>query len=800
MGGSGMASAASRRGRPAAARAGRPWPAGLPVPLTPLVGRRREVAEVRALVAGSRLVTLTGPGGVGKTRLAIEAGAGLAGSFGDGCDLVDLSAVPDPGSLLGAVCMTLGVEERDQDGLAERLARILRPQHRLVILDNCEHLASACAALSASLLGTCPRLAILATSRQRLGVPGETTWRVPSLGFPPPGPLPLLSQLESFDAVALFVARAREVRAGFAIGSDDVAAVISICSQLDGIPLALELAAARAGALGVGEIADRLGGRLELLASTADGAARHRTLRASVEWSCQLLTVAELALFRRLAVFAGGWTLDAAEAVCAATPVRAQDAACLLASLVDKSLIQVEWSAAGTRYRLLEAVKVVAAEQLAEAGELVGSRARHAEYFADVGERSAALLLAPDQARWARRLDAERDNLRAARRWCTEDPARSDVGLRLASGLWEYWQVRGMLDEGIEWLRDSLCRAAGPVHARAAALNGLGVLSQISGDLEGGTRCFRESISLYEQADDLACLSRAWAHLGAACTNAGDRPGSAQAIERSLALARGSAAPWHVAFALFMSGYVAAAWDDVALAVTHLRESAEMFAQIGDRRGVAYSQVGLGGCLVRQGDWPGSLSMLREAIQIFDAFREPWAVLYGISQLTAAVASSGDWRQVAFLLGVADTLSERIGGQLQPPMQTAADAAAGQADAALGAETEQHRHAGRVVGRSDGVAAALWPGQAAARTPPDSEPRLTRRELEVATLIAEGLTNRQIGGRLVIAERTVDAHVSRVLAKLGCASRAQIAAIIAARDAVHPPASMAVLPRRVADP
>src|SRR5215469_1125255 len=307
MGGSGTASAASRRGRPAAGRAGRPWPAGLPVPLTPLVGRRREVADVRALVAGSRLVTLTGPGGVGKTRLAIEAGAGLAGSFGDGCDLVDLSAVPDPGSLLGAVCMTLGVEERDQDGLAERLARILRPQHRLVILDNCEHLASACAALSASLLGTCPRLAILATSRQRLGVPGETTWRVPSLGFPPPGPLPLLSQLESFDAVALFVARAREVRAGFAIGTDDVAAVISICSQLDGIPLALELAASRAGALGVGEIADRLGGRLELLASTADGAARHRTLRASVEWSCQLLTVAELALFRRLAVFAGGW-------------------------------------------------------------------------------------------------------------------------------------------------------------------------------------------------------------------------------------------------------------------------------------------------------------------------------------------------------------------------------------------------------------------------------------------------------------------------------------------------------------
>lgn len=438
------------------------WPAGLPVPLTRLVGRERELAEVARLVAADRLVTLVGAGGVGKTRLAIEVAAAVSADFGDGAVLIDLSAVPGAALLPEAVAVALGVEEHGDAGLEVRLIRVLAGQRRLVVLDNCEHLRAACADLAATLLGSCPQVAVLATSRERLGVPGEVTWRVPSLTFPWPEHPPAPDDLNSFEAIALFAERAQAARPDLRIGAGEMAAICSICFRLDGIPLALELAAARSGALSLAEIASRLTGRFGLLAGSRVGPPRHQTLRASVEWSCQLLSEAERLLFARLGVFVGGWELVAAEAVCGAPPLSENQVAALLAGLADKSLVHVEAAATGSRYRLLEVIRAFAGERLHEGGELEELRARHAGYYAEVAERAAPMLLGPGQAAWARRLDQETGNLRAARSWCGEDPARAALGLRLASGLWEYWHIRGYLAEGTRWLEEALGAGGGP--------------------------------------------------------------------------------------------------------------------------------------------------------------------------------------------------------------------------------------------------------------------------------------------------------------------------------------------------
>ena len=429
-------------------------------------------------MADNRLVTLVGSGGVGKTRLAIEEAASLAPRFADGVNLVDLSEVPDPTLLWATVARAVGVEEKADAGLAQQLTRVLWPQSRLLVLDNCEQLLAETAAVAMQLLSGCPRLWILATSREGLGVPGEVIWRVPSLTFPWPGHQPSLDEIEGFGAMALFAERARAARPGLVIGTADIAPLSSICFRLDGIPLALELAAARVSALSIREIADRLDDRFMLLSRTVGAPARHQTLRASVDWSHQLLSQAEQALFRRLAVFTGGWSLSAAEEVGAGPPVGHGQAARLLAGLVDKSLVQAEDSVTGTRYRFLEAVKAFALEQLVASGELEEVRARHGTYFADLGERVASRLHGRDQALWASRLDQDQANFRAASQWCAADPARAVHDLRMAAGLWEYWLIRGLIREGAAWLEDALQRVPGPPRDASRRTRRIGPLHQ----------------------------------------------------------------------------------------------------------------------------------------------------------------------------------------------------------------------------------------------------------------------------------------------------------------------------------
>jgi len=760
------------------------WPAGLPLPLTRLVGRERERAEVARLLAGSRLVTLTGAGGVGKTRLAVEVAAAVAADFADGVVLVELSAVADDALVAGAVARGLGVEDRAVTGIEERLIRVLSGQRRLLVLDNCEHLRAGCADLVMTLLGSCPEVVVLATSRERLGMPGEVTWRVPSLSFPwPEHPLEP-EAMAAFEAVALFAERAQAACPGLRIGAGEMAAISSICFRLDGIPLALELAGARAGALSLAEIADRLTGRFGLLAGgSRAGPARHQTLRASVEWSYQLLSEQERVLFHRLGVFSGGWTLDAAEAVCSAPPLAAEQIAELLAGLADKSLVQADVAGPGSRYRLLEVIRAFAGERLAEAGEPAEMRTRHAEYYAGLAERSAPLLLGPGQHACADRLDQETGNLRAARAWCGEDLARAGTAVRLAAGLWEYWHIRGHLAEGTAWLAQALAPGVGPQQARAAAMMGLGVLVSLQGDHARATDLFTASSEWSRAAGDPHGQARALTFLGNARALSGDPHAAAAAYTRGLALSRDLGDTWLEASALFLSGWAGVLSGDLVDSGSQVATAARLFEEAGDRRGAGYAALALGDCLVRTGKASEALGVLRDGIAVFEELPERWGLLYGASLLAETCGAIGDWPRTAVLLGILASICERTGGRPFPHQQVVLDELASRAAGELGPALQDIREAGRVLGRGDRIIAALWPAAFAPEPATRDGLPLTGRERQIATLIAEGLTNRQIASRLVIAERTVDTHVGRILAKLGCASRAQVAAIITAAAA-----------------
>ncbi len=768
---------------------GRTWPSGLPLPLTTLIGRERDLAEVTALVTGNRLVTLVGAGGVGKTRLAIEAAAAVAAQFADGVDLVDLSGVPDPESVWAAVARSVGVEERAEADLAQRLVAVLRPQKRLLVLDNCEHLLAGCASAATRLLGCCPELRILVTSREGLGVPGGVTCRVPSLTFPWPEHPPSLANLEQFGAVALFAERARAARPDLVIAVTDIAALSAICFRLDGIPLALELAAARMSALSMQEIAGHLDDRFTLLGRTAGGPARHQTLRASVDWSHQLLRPPERALFRRLAVFAGGWSLRAAEVVGSGPPLERNQVVRLLAALVDKSLVQAEDTTTGTRYRLLEAIKTFAHEQLAASGELEDVRARHGCYFADLGAHGATGLHGPDQGHWARRLDQDQANLRAARGWCTEHPARAGLGLKLGSGLGEYWLIRGLLEEGTDWLHEALQQAPGADGARATALTWLAVFTSVRSGFQQGGQLFAESIDLHEQAGDRQGQAQALAIFGFWRANQADHRGAAEAIDRALALAGKSRDRYFAAFALLMGSMTAASSADPALAKARAAESIKLFTEIGERRGAGYARCVLAECLIHEGNPREGLAVLRVCVADFEALLDRWGLLIGTGSAALAHAALGDWSRAAIATGVADSLSERIGGQPGPAVQAPIDAITAKTAAELGTAAVALRDAGRTVGRGDRITAAL--GLAAAPAPAQAPPDLplTRREHEIAELIAAGLSNRQMAERLFIALRTVDTHVAHILAKLGCGNRAQVAALISTRRPPVAPAN-----------
>ena len=504
-------------------RGSKPPPNNLPLQLTSFIGREREVANLRKLLVGeARLATLTGPGGSGKSRLALAAASGMVEGFEDGVWWVGLAPVSDPDLVPQTVASTLGVRERPGRSLTEALVAYLESREVLLLLDNCEHLVEACAALADTLLHACPKLKILATSREALAVAGERSWQVPPLSSPDSRVL-AAGELGRFESVRLFVERARYRRPEFKLNAETAPSVTEVCRGLDGIPLAIELAAARVGALSVAQISDRLGHSLKLLSeSNRTSPERQRTLRAALDWSYELLDEAERKLFGRLSVFAGGFTLEAAEAVGAGDEAESDEVLDLLEHVIDKSLVVAEAGEEDAlRYRLLETVRQYGMEKLAEFGEAGRVRRRHAEYYLALAEEAEPELSGSRQGIWLEQLEAEHDNFRAVLGWALES-GEADLGLRLAGALGEFWHTHGPLSEGRRWLEMCLSEedGASSPYARAKALNEAGWITVFQGD--EGTALLEVSLALFKELGDKAGIASALANLGQAAGLYGD--------------------------------------------------------------------------------------------------------------------------------------------------------------------------------------------------------------------------------------------------------------------------------------
>ena len=598
----------------------------LPVQLTSFIGREGEIAEVRRLIGDNRLLTLTGSGGCGKTRLALQAVAGSREDHPDGVWWVELAPVADAALVPATVLAALGL--RDATGSpVEHLVEYLVEQQLLIVLDNCEHVLGASAELAHSLLSRCPQLAVLATSREPLGVPGEQTWRVPSLA--------------TAEAGALFCDRAERVRPNFRLTDDVAAAVGLICQRLDGIPLAIELAAARIRALNAAQIAAGLDDRFRLLTGGPRTATpRHQTLLASVAWSHELLSPGERALFRRLSVFAGGFTLDAAEDVAAGDGLERLAVLDHLAQLVDKSLVVMDEGGGEARYRLLETIRQYAADRLLDAGETPAVRSRHLDFFCRLAEGAEPRIDAAD-AGFLDALEAELDNLRAAHQWALAGDA--EAALRLAAPLPLFWYQRGHYREGRQRLREAFDAAPGaPAALGARALWGLGHLAFYEGDFAEAYGLAEQSLARAEECNDDRLRARAldllvWMEMWSSTEAARSR------CEGAVELARQAGDEWCLADSLQALGFSYVVQEDHASARPYLEECAKVATRLGNPYFLAWNGGAFGQACLRTGDYAGAIAALEAGIADSRAVGEPDTLTWCLAWLCEAKVAVGDY-------------------------------------------------------------------------------------------------------------------------------------------------------------
>jgi predicted ATPase/DNA-binding CsgD family transcriptional regulator len=809
----------------------------LPAEPNSFVGRERDLAELARLLGDVRALTLCGPGGIGKTRLALRLACDVVPGFPDGAWLVELADTVDPSLVTGRVAAALGVREEPDRPLAETLAVALRPRLLLLILDTCEHVVDACAALVQQLLAGCPGMRVIATSREPLRVRGETVWRVPPLELPAAGDL-TPGELAAHEAVRLFADRAAAVRPGFTLDADNAPAVVRLCRTLDGMPLAIELAAARVGALSVEQIAARLGDRFQLLASGDRTApARQQTLRAAVDWSYGLLTEPEQVLLRRLAVFAG-WNLDMAERVCADEAIPAEQVLDVLAALIDKSLVTLDGELEGdARYRLLDTIREYAAGRLDASGEGPAIRLRHCGYLLQLLEDIVSVAFVRGDPPWPvrvalyRRALAERANYRAALVTCL---SRGDTekGLRLCSGLRSVWVSYGDTTEGANWL-DRFLDGEGdvPPMVRARALMARAELALEQQDYQAADRYAQSGLELCQASGGggavalrvLAVVSlRAGRHEDALATTEAaaeaarrdrddweeglaltvkatimahqGRPDEAQqAFSEALGVLRDNNG-WGVAQALYGFGGLARARGDHAAALRHFRDALALYREIDARPEIARCLLSIGWVALAQRDLQLARSSLTESLQLSLATGQRLPVARGLEAAAVLAAAGGDPVTAVQLHGAALALREAAGhpppARAGPQLDSLLGAAGGQLDQAAvsaliahGSGLSAHEAVRLAVGAgpADAAAAGPVPAQREPAGPGTAAP-LTARELQIARLIARGLSNRAIADELVISPATVARHVANIFSKLGFSSRAQLAAWAAQRE------------------
>jgi predicted ATPase/DNA-binding NarL/FixJ family response regulator len=815
----------------------------LPAEPNSFVGRERDLAELARLLGDVRALTLCGPGGIGKTRLALRLGCEVVPGFPDGAWLVELADTEDPSLVTRRVATALGLREEPDRPLAETLTEALRPRLLLLILDTCEHVVGACATLVHHLLASCPGVRVIATSREPLRVRGETVWRVPPLALPAPAAELGAGELARHEAIRLFADRAAAVRPGFALDAGNSAAVLRLCRTLDGMPLAIELAAARVGALSVEQIAARLGDRFQLLASGDRTAPpRQQTLRAAVDWSYELLTEPEQVLLRRLAVFSG-WNLEIAEQVCAGDPIRPDQVLDLLAALIDKSLVTYEAEVDGhARYRLLDTIREYAAGRLDASGEGPAMRLRHRDYLLRMTEAIVNQAFVRGDPPWParvamyNRVAVDRANLRAALATSLEHHD-AETGLRLCCALRSPWIAYGDVTEGITWFdrflrldaevapgtraralimraelafeqQDyatageraqaglDLCRAARTGGA-AAALRVLALVSLRAGHLEDAMASIDAAIEAARaDADDweegLGLAARA-----AIIARQGMLGEAQRAFTAALEVLRDNNG-WGVAQTLYGLGSLARARGDHEAALAHFRNALALYREIDARPEIARCLAGIGWVALAQADLALARSSLTESIELSLATGQRLAVARGLEAFAVLAVARGDPARAVELAGAALALRRAVGSSASA--RIAPDDPLEAARRQLGAAAvETLLAAGAAMSATEAVRLATgWgssepagndarlavPHQAAG--PPGSAGPLTAREREIAALIARGLSNRAIADQLVISPATAARHVANIFTKLGFSSRAQVAAWAVQREPRNP--------------
>lgn len=678
------------------------WPNNLPRQLSSFVGRTEELAAATARLATTPLLMLTGPGGVGKTRLALEMAAQAIDEFPDGAWLVELASLGDGSLIPETVASTLRVKEQPGVPLLTTLTQQLETRRVLLVFDNCEHVLDAAAEVIDDLLHACGNLRVLATSREALAIAGESLYPVPSMDVPDVASNPTIEQLEASDAVRLFVERARAMHPTFTLNEQNASPVAQICQRLDGIPLAIELAAARVKALPPEQIAARLDDRFRLLTGGSRMALpRHRTLKAALDWSFDLLSAAERAVFMRLSVFAGGFGLEAAESVCAGGVVERAEVLDLLTRLIDRSLVAFDETTAAARYRLLDTLQQYAQERLLEDVEAVAVRARHRDYMVDLVERIGPTLFAGPQAGGAvDALSREHENLRTALQWSDEDQAGAGAQLRLTAGLWRYWEIGGHLEEGRGWLARALARTDGEVsELRATALAGLGSLAAQQGDFAAAEAAHDEALKTHRQLGNPTSIAYAASNLANVAAERGEFSRARELYEEAAAITRETGDARGMAFALLNLADVAARQGNVDEARNLSDDGIATFRAEGDLMGVALA-LGRGATFsLQNGDLDNARSRHEEALEIFRQFGDGRGVARTLMFLGDIAAVRGDLAEAEHLYRASLDQRRRLGDR--GGLATACDRLARIAAAA------QPERAARLIGFADAQREAI---------------------------------------------------------------------------------------------
>jgi predicted ATPase/DNA-binding SARP family transcriptional activator/DNA-binding CsgD family transcriptional regulator len=770
----------------------------LPTQRTSFVGREREMQEVKRLLAMTSLLTLTGTGGCGKTRLALEVGRDLLGIYPDGMWLVELASLSEGGLLLHVVARSLGVHDQPGRPLLETLLDALRDKQALLILDSCEHLLDAAARLADALLASCPRLRVLATSREPLDMAGALSWLVPSLSAPGTQQSLTVEELGAYESARLFADRVANRHPGFELRAENARAVAQVCARLEGIPLAIELAAARVGVLSTEQISERLGHSPKLLTQgdrTADH--RHRTLRAAMDWSYELLSEIEQVLFRRLSVFAGHFTLEAAESVGAGGGIEEEDILELLSMLVDKSLVVAEESwERGARYKLLEPVRQYARELLEGTEEAEAVWRRHALWFLALAEEAELGLRSEHQEVWLERLETEHDNLRAALQWFLKG-GKAEPALRLSGALGEFWHMRGYLSEGRRWLEAALEEEEGLATLRIKALVRAARIAWELGDYETTTVLGEECLALSRELGDTASKAEALYVLGLTALVKIELERASAAFKEAAALQRELGDTVGLARTVQGLGIVEIGRRDFVRAQELHEESLALAREAGDDFGIMFA-LALGAlAALGQGKHAQGQALWAEGLDVSRMAGMAHGVVFHLQISAVSAGAQGQPIRLARLWGAAETLSVAIGVTLYPIERRFHGPYIAAARNQLDEETWEAALAeGRAMSAEEAVEYALL---AQEPTPPISSisptPKrvsaaempvpLTRREREVANLLERRFTSRHIASELHISEHTVDKHVANILRKLNLHSREQVA-VQMAKQRSHP--------------